>query len=118
MVFRQFLEFEKPVEEIEKELEELSPYAESSAENAERILRLEERKRELLKEIYSRLTPWQITQVARHPSRPYSMDYIENIFDDFVELHGDRAFRDDPAIVGGLGVFNGFKVVIIGQQKG
>ncbi len=118
MVFRQFLEFEKPVEEIEKEIEELSPYAESSAESAERILRLEERKRELLKEIYSRLTPWQITQVARHPSRPYSMDYIENIFDDFVELHGDRAFRDDPSIVGGLGVFNGFKVVIIGQQKG
>jgi acetyl-CoA carboxylase carboxyl transferase subunit alpha len=118
MVLRQTLDFEKPVEEIEKQIEELEPYSEGSAVAREEIVRLEEKAKRLLNEIYSRLTPWQITQVARHPLRPYAMDYIENIFEEFVELHGDRAFRDDPAIVGGLGRINGFKVVLIGQQKG
>lgn len=118
MVFRQILDFEKPVEEIERELEELSPYSGGPGDTAERIAALEEREKKLLKEIYAKLTPWQIQQVARHPSRPYTLDYIENIFDDFVELHGDRVFMDDPAIVGGLGVFSGFRVVVIGQQKG
>jgi acetyl-CoA carboxylase carboxyl transferase subunit alpha len=118
MVLRQILDFEKPVEEIEKQIEDLQSYSEGSAEVREEIARLEEKEERLLKEIYSRLTPWQITQVARHPLRPYALDYIDNIFDEFVELHGDRAFRDDPAIVGGLGKINGFKVVVIGQQKG
>jgi acetyl-CoA carboxylase carboxyl transferase subunit alpha len=118
MVLRQILDFEKPVEEIEKQIEELQSYSEGSSGVGEEIARLEEKAGRLLKEIYSRLTPWQITQVARHPLRPYAMDYITSIFDEFVELHGDRAFRDDPAIVGGLGKINGFKVVVICQQKG
>jgi acetyl-CoA carboxylase carboxyl transferase subunit alpha len=118
MVLGQALEFEKPVEEIEKQIEELKSYSEGSAEAAEEIARLEEKAKKLLKEIYSSLTPWEITLVARHPLRPYAMDYIDSIFDDFIELHGDRTFRDDPAIVGGVGSVNGLKVVVIGQQKG
>ncbi len=119
MIYRHWLEFEKPVEEIEKKIEELNSFkAEGGARAAEEIAKLEKKARNLLKDIYSRLTPVQVTQVARHPGRPYTIDYIQNVFEDFIELHGDRCFKDDPAIVGGLARLDGTPVVVIGQQKG
>ncbi len=119
MVFRHWLEFEKPVEEIEKRIEELKAYkTDSSFGSTEEIDRLEKKARNILKEIYSRLSPAQVPMVARHPDRPYTLDYIHNIFEDFIELHGDRRFKDDPAIVGGLARFEGKPVVIVGNQKG
>lgn len=119
MVYRHWLEFEKPVEEIEKKIDELRSFsAESPAKAAGEITKLEKKAKDLLKDLYAKLTPWQITQVARHPDRPYTLDYIQNMFEDFVELHGDRCFKDDPAIVGGLAKLEGVPVIVIGQQKG
>ncbi len=119
MTTRQFLDFEKPVEKLEKRIEELRGYVSNGQEQySEEIEKLEKKASRLLKDIYSKLTPWQITQVARHPNRPYALDYIQSVFEDFIELHGDRSFRDDPAIVGGLARFDGRPVVVIGQQKG
>lgn len=119
MVYKHWLEFEKPVEEIEKKIETLKAYSPDGAgRNLEEINKLEKKAKNILKEIYSKLTPWQTTLVARHPCRPYTLDYIQNIFEDFIELHGDRRFRDDPAIVGGLARLDGEPVVVIGQQKG
>jgi acetyl-CoA carboxylase carboxyl transferase subunit alpha len=85
---------------------------------SEEIERLEKKSAQLTKDIYAKLTPWQISQVARHPQRPYTLDYLSLIFTDFEELHGDRAFADDHAIVGGLARFNGQPVMVIGHQKG
>ncbi len=108
MIYRHWLEFEKPVEEIEKKIEELNTFkAEGGAKSADETAKLEKKAKNLLKDIYSRLTPSQVTQVARHPGRPYTIDYIQNIFEDFIELHGDRCFRDDPAIVGGVARLDG-----------
>jgi len=119
MVYRHWLEFEKPVEEIERKIEELKSYnSDGDSDTAEEIARLEKKVKGLLKDIYSRLTPSQVTIVARHPDRPYVLDYIQNIFEDFVELHGDRRFKDDPAIVGGLARLEGKPVVVLGNQKG
>lgn len=119
MVYRHWLEFEKPVEEIERKIEELKSYnSDGDSSTAEEIARLEKKVKVLLKDIYSRLTPSQVTIVARHPDRPYALDYIQNIFEDFVELHGDRRFKDDPAIVGGLARLEGKPVVVLGNQKG
>lgn len=119
MVYRHWLPFEKPVEELEKRIEELRSYsAEGASRYAEDIAKLDKKAKNLLREIYSKLTPWQVTQVARHPDRPYTMDYIQYVFEDFVELHGDRLFRDDPAIAGGLARLDGDPVVVIGHQKG
>ncbi len=119
MTPRQFLEFEKPVEKIERRIEELRGYVSNGQEEySEDIEKLEKKAARLLRDIYSKLTPWQITQVARHPNRPYALDYIQSVFDEFIELHGDRTFRDDPSIVGGLARFEGRPVVVIGQQKG
>ena len=111
-------DFEKPIEEIEKRIEELKSYPHASSLRKEDIEKLEEKARKLIRDIYSRLTPWQTTLVARHPHRPYTLDYIREILEDFTELHGDRLYRDDPAIVGGLAKLDGKPVVVIGQQKG
>jgi acetyl-CoA carboxylase carboxyl transferase subunit alpha len=113
------LEFEKPVAELEKKIKEMREYA--LAENVEltdEIEKLEEKARRLREEIYSKLTPWQRVQLARHPQRPYTLDYVERIMTNFVEIHGDRAFSDDPAIVCGLGKIDDKKVILVGHQKG
>jgi acetyl-CoA carboxylase carboxyl transferase subunit alpha len=114
-----FLEFEQPVAEIEAKIEELRFAQDDSATDiSEEIQRLQKKSAALTKEIYGKLTPWQISQVARHPQRPYTLDYIAALFTDFEELHGDRSFADDPSIVGGLARFNGQSVMVIGHQKG
>src|SRR3990170_117889 len=118
-MYRHWLEFEKPVEEIEKKIEELRTYeATGNVRSSEDIAKLEKKAKGLLKEIYGKLTPQQITLVARHPDRPYTLDYIQNMFEEFMELHGDRSFRDDPAIVGGMAKLDGAPVMVLGQQKG
>ena len=114
-----FLEFEQPIAELEAKIEELRYVQDDSAlDISEEIDRLEQKNQTLTKDIYSRLNAWQISQVARHPQRPYTLDYIQGMFTDFEELHGDRAFSDDPAIVGGLARFEGQPVMVIGHQKG
>ena len=114
-----FLDFEQPIAELESKIEELRYVQDDSAlDISEEIGRLQKKSQGLTKDIYAKLTPWQISQVARHPQRPYTLDYLQNIFTDFEELHGDRAYSDDPAIVGGLARFNGQSVMVIGQQKG
>ncbi|MDA0190753.1 MAG: acetyl-CoA carboxylase carboxyltransferase subunit alpha [Proteobacteria bacterium] len=114
-----FLDFEQPIAELEGKIEELRFVQDDSAVDiSEEIARLEKKGQALTRDIYAKLTPWQISQVARHPQRPYTLDYIERIFTDFEELHGDRAFADDHAIVGGLARFNGQPVMVIGHQKG
>ncbi len=113
------LEFEKPVVELEKKIREMREYSETeNVEISEEITRLEEKAEKLRTDIYSKLSRWEILQIARHPQRPYTRDYIEHMFDDFVELHGDRAFGDDPAIISGIGKLGNRKVVAIGHQKG
>jgi acetyl-CoA carboxylase carboxyl transferase subunit alpha len=114
-----FLDFEQPVAELETKIEELRfVQSDSAVDITEEIDRLRSKTESQLKELYSKLTPWQISQVARHPQRPYTLDYIGAIFTEFYELHGDRSFADDPAIVGGLARFNGQSVMVIGHQKG
>jgi len=114
-----FLDFEQPIAEIEAKIEELRFAQEESATDiSEEIHRLQKKSAALTKEIYAKLTPWQVSQVARHPQRPYTLDYVAALFTDFEELHGDRAFADDPSIVGGLARFNGRSVMVIGHQKG
>ena len=114
-----FLDFEQPISELEAKVEELRYVQDDSAVDiSEEIQRLQKRSQALTKEIYAKLTPWQVAQVARHPQRPYSLDYIGLIFTDFEELHGDRSFADDLSIVGGLARFNGQSVMVIGHQKG
>lgn len=114
-----FLDFEQPIAELEAKIEELRYVQDDSAVDiSEEIGRLEAKSQALTRDIYAKLTPWQIAQVARHPQRPYTLDYVQHIFTDFEELHGDRAFADDHAIVGGLARFNGQSVMVIGHQKG
>ncbi len=109
--------FEEPILAIERRIEELSAYP--AGEDTQReIDRLNARLASLRQEIYARLTPWQTALVARHPRRPYTLDYIRYMIEDFVEIHGDRGFRDDPAIVAGLGTLTGRPVCVIGTQKG
>jgi acetyl-CoA carboxylase carboxyl transferase subunit alpha len=116
---RHFLEFEQPIAELDAKIEELRYVQnESAVDISEEIGRLDEKSQQLTKEIYSRLTPWQVTQIARHPQRPYTLDYIAELFTDFHELHGDRAFADDLSIIGGLARFNGQACMVIGHQKG
>ncbi|MCX6140064.1 MAG: acetyl-CoA carboxylase carboxyltransferase subunit alpha [Candidatus Kapabacteria bacterium] len=111
------LEFEKPIVELEKKIEEMKALADT-LDIQPQIEDLEQQIEVLRTEIYRDLTRWQRVQIARHPDRPYTLDYISHCFNDFVELHGDRAFRDDPAIVGGLATLNGRHVMVIGHQKG
>ncbi|HRZ22564.1 MAG TPA: acetyl-CoA carboxylase carboxyltransferase subunit alpha [Candidatus Contendobacter sp.] len=113
------LDFEKPIAELEamlKELRHLS--AEQDLNISDEIARLEAKSKALTDSIFASLTPWQISQIARHPLRPYTLDYVERLFTEFVELHGDRAFADDHAIVGGLGRLDGRPMLVIGHQKG
>lgn len=114
-----FLSFEQPIAELNAKIEELRlVQGDSSVDISEELRQLEEKSRQLIEEIYAGLTPWQVSQIARHPNRPYTLDYIQEIFTDFRELHGDRAFADDPAIVGGLARLDGMPCVVIGHQKG
>src|SRR5689334_1957726 len=114
-----FLEFEQPIAELEAKIEELRFVQDDSAVDiSEEIGRLQKKSQALTKEIYGKLSAWQIAQVARHQQRPYTLDYLGNIFTGFEELHGDRGFADDPAIVGGLARFNGQPCMVIGHQKG
>ena len=114
-----FLEFEQPIAELETKIEELRYVQDDSAlDISEEIARLQKKSLALTKDIYGKLSAWQIAQVARHPQRPYTLDYANAIFDGFEELHGDRAFADDAAIVGGLARFNGETCMVLGHQKG
>ncbi len=110
-------EFERPIAELVKEIEALETQADDPRVQ-KKLRRLRRKLTTYRRQIYSRLTPWEIVQVARHPNRPYTLDYIRMIFDDFIELHGDRRFGDDPAIVGGIAFFKGQPVAVIGHQKG
>jgi len=114
-----FLEFEQPIAELETRIEELRFVQDDSAVDiSEEIQRLTKRSQTLTKDIYGKLTPWQVAQVARHPQRPFTLDYIQALFTNFEELHGDRTFSDDASIVGGLARFNGAACVVLGHQKG
>ena len=114
-----FLEFEQPIAELENRIEELRFVQDDSAVDiSEEIQRLGKRSQVLTKEIYGKLSPWQVAQVARHPQRPYTLDYIGMLFTNFDELHGDRTFGDDASIVAGLARFNGEACAVIGHQKG
>jgi len=112
-----YLEFERPIEEIDKNIADLS----SAAKNADfsiEIKELEKKRRQMFEILYNNLTPWQVTQVARHPNRPLFSDYTRLLFDDFIEFHGDRLFMDDQALVTGFGSIDGEKFVVIGEDKG
>jgi acetyl-CoA carboxylase carboxyl transferase subunit alpha len=114
-----FLDFEQPIAELEAKIEELGHVTSDAEVNIEEeITKLRAKSRALTRSIFSNLTPWQITQLARHPQRPYTLDYIGSIFTDFHELHGDRMYADDTAIVGGLARLEGATVMVIGHQKG
>ena len=116
---RHFLEFEQPVAELETKIEELRyVQSESAVDISEEIDRLSKKSLQLTKDIYSSLTPWQVTQIARHAQRPYTLDYVNEVFTDFHELHGDRHYADDLSIVGGLARFNGQACMVLGHQKG
>jgi len=114
-----FLDFEQPIAELEAKIEELRYVGNDTELNlSEEISTLQGKSRSLTASVFKNLTPWQISQLARHPLRPYTLDYIEHMFTDFEELHGDRAFADDSPIVGGLARLNGQPVMVIGHQKG
>jgi len=114
-----FLDFEQPIAELQAKIEELRLVGDDNEINIqEEIEKLEGKSRSLTASIFSKLTPWQVSQLSRHPLRPYTLDYIEHLVDDFEELHGDRAFADDHAIVSGVGRIEGRPVMVIGHQKG
>ncbi len=116
---RKYLEFEKPIEKLDKEIERLQAFKMTKKiDTSAEILKLKQQLIEVKKNIFSNLTDWQIVQVARHPDRPKTLDYIEKSFDTFIELHGDRTSGDDPAIVAGIGKFKGITVAFAGHQKG
>lgn len=116
---QEYLDFEKPIAELEKKIEELTLFTSSgNIDLEEEILKLHKKADQLRTEIYSRLTPWQKAQISRHPNRPYTLDYIEAMCRDFLEMHGDRAFADDPAIVGGMARLDDIPIVVVGHQKG
>ena len=116
---KHFLEFEQPIAELEGKIEELRYVQnESAVDISDEIERLDKKSQQLTKDIYSNLSPWQVTQIARHPQRPYTLDYVNDIFTDFEELHGDRAFADDLSMVGGMARFNGQACMVVGHQKG
>ncbi|MGF6906298.1 acetyl-CoA carboxylase carboxyltransferase subunit alpha [Fusobacterium sp. PH5-44] len=113
------MNFEKEIIEIDKKIEELKRFSEEKEIDLSiQIKKLEEEREEKIKEAYNNMSAWDIVKISRNPNRPYTLDYIEYMMTDFVELHGDRLYRDDPAIVGGLGKIDGKKVMIIGHQKG
>jgi len=110
-------DFEQPIVDLENKINEIKALT-GSNEYSKEIIELEKKLEELKKNIYSRLTRWQKVQIARHPDRPYSLDYFENVFEDFTELHGDRKYHDDKAIIGGFAKFEGKSVMLVGHQKG
>jgi acetyl-CoA carboxylase carboxyl transferase subunit alpha len=112
------LDFERPIIDLERKIEELVRVSGDAPELRPQIQLLEERARELQAEIFADLTPWQKVQLSRHPARPYTQDYIDRLFPGFLELHGDRRFADDPAIIAGFGTFDGAPVCVVGHQKG
>lgn len=115
----QLMDFEKPIAELEEQLEKVKQvHAKGKVDMSESIKKIEEQIEETRKNLYNNLTGWQKVQISRHPDRPYTMDYIENIFEDFIELHGDRNVKDDKAMVGGLASLDGKSVMVIGHQKG
>ncbi|MEJ7931393.1 acetyl-CoA carboxylase carboxyltransferase subunit alpha [Ramlibacter sp. AN1015] len=119
MAKKTFLDFEQPIAELEGKIEELRyVQTESAVDISDEIDQLSKKSQQLTKDIYSDLTPWQITKIARHPERPYTLDYVNEIFTDFIEMHGDRHFADDQSIVGGLARFNGQACMVLGHQKG
>lgn len=114
-----YLDFEKPIQELETKIEELRKLSDGSdIDLSQEIKRLNKKLKDLKTEVYSNLNAWQKTQIARHPDRPYTLDYISMIFEDFIELHGDRRFGDDPAVVAGIGKIDGNSYAVIGHQKG
>ena len=114
-----YLDFEQPIAELQEKIDELRNVGSDNALNLEEeIQRLQAKMQQKVESIFSNLDPWQVSQLSRHPLRPYTLDYVDLLFDEFHELHGDRAFADDHAIVGGLARFRGRSVVVIGQQKG
>lgn len=119
MAKKVFLDFEQPIAELEGKIEELRfVHNESAVDISKEIEQLADKSQKLTKDIYSKLSPWQVTKIARHPERPYTLDYIRHCFSDFEELHGDRHFADDQSIIGGLARFNGTPCVVLGHQKG
>jgi acetyl-CoA carboxylase carboxyl transferase subunit alpha len=115
---RQVLEFERPVVDLERKIAELRELSAGTVDFGDEIKRLERKARRLQEEIFAELSPWQKVQLSRHPGRPYTLDYVQILFDDFLELHGDRAFADDASIVGGIARFEGREILVIGHQKG
>jgi acetyl-CoA carboxylase carboxyl transferase subunit alpha len=115
---REILEFERPIIDLERKIDELRGLSSKSVDFTSEIRRLEQKARKLQKEVFAELSAQQKVQLSRHPARPFMLDYIRLLTEDFVELHGDRSFRDDPAIVGGMARFDGREVMVIGQQKG
>ncbi len=111
------LDFEKPIIELESKIQEMKQLGET-IDIQEEIINLEKKVEELRSQIYQNLTRWQRVQLARHPDRPQTLDYIQNVFNDFLELHGDRGYRDDPAVVGGIAKLEGMSCMVVGQQKG
>ena len=119
MAKKTFLDFETPIADLESKIEELRyVQTESAVDISDEIDQLSKKSQQLTKDIYSDLTPWQITKIARHPERPYTLDYVRDLFNDCVEMHGDRHFSDDKSIVGGLARFNGHACMVMGHQKG
>ena len=121
MAKRTFLDFEQPIAELENKIEELRNMQsgnEAAVDITEEIDRLSQKSLKLTQDIYRSLTPWQITKIARHPDRPYTLDYVKGLFTGFIELHGDRHFSDDQSNIGGLARFGGHACVVIGHQKG
>jgi acetyl-CoA carboxylase carboxyl transferase subunit alpha len=115
---RQVLDFERPVVDLERKIAELRELSAGTVDFGDEIKRLERKARRLHEEIFAELSPWQKVQLSRHPARPYTLDYVQILFDDFLELHGDRAFADDASIVGGIARFDGREILVIGHQKG
>ena len=115
---RQVLEFERPIIDLERKIAELRGLSTATVDFSSEIRKLEQKARKLQKEIFAELSAHQKVQLARHPGRPYTLDYVRLLTEDFVELHGDRSFRDDPAIVGGIARFDAWEVLVLGQQKG
>jgi acetyl-CoA carboxylase carboxyl transferase subunit alpha len=116
---RFYLDFEKPIQELEQKIEELKKLSDDSdIDLSQEIKRLNKKLKEIKHEIFSKLTPWQRTQLARHPERPYTLDYVSMIFDDFIEIHGDRRFGNDPAIIAGIGKIEKQSFALVGHQKG
>jgi acetyl-CoA carboxylase carboxyl transferase subunit alpha len=120
MAKQHYLDFEQPIAELQSRIDELTELHNGvdQLDVSDELKKLKKKLNDLNKSIYSKLSPWQVAQVARHPQRPYTLDYVDGLFTEFVELHGDRSFADDRAIVGGFAKFNGSSCVVIGHQKG